>query len=806
MIGRSSLTKAIRGSVSYFILYIMGKYKDLNSNFYLQHYPDVKLAGIHPAEHYLRFGIQEKRIGKPISLDFLIELKNIATDKETILIVGHEASLTGAPILTLNLIKKMSIRYNIITILLNDGYIFKNFKEESSVVIGPLILKESDLPFKLAIEEVTKKTVIKYALINSVESRFVLPVLARKYIPTVILLHEFFAYTKPSQAFREALFWAGESVFSTKLTQESVIEAYKDLNEHSYPIIPQGKCLTPIIQDENIKKRNNLKYKNLFREKKTENNFIVLGVGTVQLRKGVDLFIECAAKTIQLSKLNFHFIWIGKGYDPEYDTNYSVYLEDQIKRHNLIGKISIIPETSPLDDLYKLSDALLVTSRLDPLPNVAIDALQLGLPVLCFDKATGIADFMKEVSLSETCVAKYLDTLDLSKKLVTLLDSESLYQQVSKKCMDSSKKYFNMDQYIYKLELIAEKAEKKFKQEQKDVETILNHGNLNPNFYSPHGTKLIHNVVRTYVRAWASGIGKRKPLPGFHPGIYLEEHGLSDMDADPYADYLRSGSPKGPWAYKVITPIDCYSRENSTTIHVKAALHIHVHYPELLPNIIDRVNQNDTKPDLYISVNSEEAYKLVDEFLSKYKGHVNTIKIIPNKGRDIAPLLTTFREDIQKYEIIGHIHTKKTANIKDNKIGEMWLLFLQENLLGDKSKKMIDIILSEFKKEPALGLVFPEDPNVIGWSANKSYAELLKKSLKLSNLPSNFNFPIGTMFWARVNALSPLWDLKLEWSDYPEEPLPYDGSILHALERIFPLVVSSTNHYSAVTHIEGVTR
>ena len=58
---------------------------------------------------------------------------------------------------------------------------------------------------------------------------------------------------------------------------------------------------------------------------------IVLGVGTVQLRKGVDLFIECAARVVHAPDGNrCRFVWIGNGYDPDNDLGYSVYLADQV--------------------------------------------------------------------------------------------------------------------------------------------------------------------------------------------------------------------------------------------------------------------------------------------------------------------------------------------------------------------------------------------------------------------------------------------------------------------------------------------
>ena len=61
--------------------------------------------------------------------------------------------------------------------------------------------------------------------------------------------------------------------------------------------------------------------------------FLVLGAGTVQIRKGADLFIECAA--ILKSPPGgdrFQFVWIGDGFDPEYELGYSVYAADQIRR------------------------------------------------------------------------------------------------------------------------------------------------------------------------------------------------------------------------------------------------------------------------------------------------------------------------------------------------------------------------------------------------------------------------------------------------------------------------------------------
>ena len=63
------------------------------------------------------------------------------------------------------------------------------------------------------------------------------------------------------------------------------------------------------------------------------NTIVILGAGYVQLRKGVDLFLACAARVIALCpKTAFRFVWVGHGFDPNRDLAYSAYLQDQITR------------------------------------------------------------------------------------------------------------------------------------------------------------------------------------------------------------------------------------------------------------------------------------------------------------------------------------------------------------------------------------------------------------------------------------------------------------------------------------------
>lgn len=90
---------------------------------------------------------------------------------------------------------------------------------------------------------------------------------------------------------------------------------------------------------------------------------------------------------------------------------------------------------------------------------------------------------------------------------------------------------------------------------------------------------------------------------------------------------------------------------------------------------------------------------------------------------------------------------------------------------------------------------------------NKGFADELAIKMNLSNIPDHyFNFPVGTMFWARAEAIKPLFELQYSWDMYPEEPLPYDGSVLHAMERLIPIIVSNQGFTQVLTNIPGLTR
>jgi lipopolysaccharide biosynthesis protein len=62
------------------------------------------------------------------------------------------------------------------------------------------------------------------------------------------------------------------------------------------------------------------------------------------------------------------------------------------------------------------------------------------------------------------------------------------------------------------------------------------------------------------------------------------------------------------------------------------------------------------------------------------------------------------------------------------------------------------------------------------------------------------------MFWARPQALKPLMDLGIAWSDYPEEPVPMDGTLLHTLERMLTFSALHAGYRYATTYVKDSVR
>jgi glycosyltransferase involved in cell wall biosynthesis/SAM-dependent methyltransferase len=779
----------------------------LDVEFYTKAYPDIR--GMDLYNHYEHWGQGEGRLARAPELFNRSALDQFDPMKDTVLVVSHEASRTGAPILALNIAATLNSRYNVVVLCLKGGDLLDDFRKACTLLLDPIPGKFQAQTLLAILDPVLPLFNFKFAIVNSIVSKTVLPALACHFVPTLCLVHEFASYTHPRNAIREVLFWAGRIVFSAGLVFENNARECEELRAGGSVILAQGKCAVPAQGELENADADKLAIRKAMRpDSFPADTVLILGAGSVHIRKGVDLFIACAARVLALQPSKpFRFVWVGSGFNPEVDLAYSVYLQDQIDRAGLTEYLCFVEETPEIDLVYSLSDVLLLSSRLDPLPNVAIDAMCQGLPVVCFDHTTGIADLLKENGLGEQSVMPYLDVEHAAQRLAMLIDQTEERRLLGEKMREVGRVLFDMQGYVRTLEGLAGECAARRDIEQEDFFLIKKEQAIDSVFCRPASWAALDDseLIRAYLRSWSSSIDRRKPFAGFHPGLYLEHHGVDRPGRDPLADFLRAGCPDGPWLTALIEPSAPASVQQDGVL--RAALHVHVFFADLFADIYERLAGQPLALDLLISVPSVEVADEVATLTREYANGSVDIRQVPNRGRDIGPLLTEFGADILKhYDLIGHVHTKKSGDVRDAKMGQQWFTFLLENLVGGQSP-MASIILGRLAGDEGLGLVFPDDPNFVGWNKNRELADELARELGILELPGeHFNFPVGTMFWARARAIEPLLARHFKWADYPEEPLPYDGTKLHAIERLLPALARQTGYRIALTHVPGVTR
>ena len=173
-----------------------------------------------------------------------------------------------------------------------------------------------------------------------------------------------------------------------------------------------------------------------------------------------------------------------------------------------------------------------------------------------------------------------------------------------------------------------------------------------------------------------------------------------------------------------------------------------------------------------------------------------------NRGRDVSALLVASRNYLSKYEYICFIHDKKSPHYNNNKLVDDWIKNMWENVLPFTS--FVSNLISTFENNENLGLLVPPEPMFNEWSAygkglwGEDFANTVVLAKKLNvhaNIDPDYEpITIGTVFWCRPKALKKLFDYNWKYEDFPDEPMPVDGTISHALERIIGYVAQDAGY------------
>jgi glycosyltransferase involved in cell wall biosynthesis len=143
----------------------------------------------------------------------------------------------------------------------------------------------------------------------------------------------------------------------------------------------------------------------------------VIMVGGAYWAKGDDIFLLVAKEVIKRDP-SFHFYWLGSQSLERKTVN-----QGDIEKLGIESNVHFLPHMSTPHDILKVMDVFALTSRSDSFPLAAIEAGLLGVPIVCFEKASGIQEIIQQ---GGGVVVPYLDIEKMADEIIHLVMSDEL--------------------------------------------------------------------------------------------------------------------------------------------------------------------------------------------------------------------------------------------------------------------------------------------------------------------------------------------------------------------------------------------
>jgi glycosyltransferase involved in cell wall biosynthesis len=333
-----------------------------------------------------------------------------SSNKINILVVGHEASLTGAPLLLLSYLrelKKNNKQVNFRVLLADGGSLLPQYLEVGDTFYDLIHFKSH--PWLMLILRIAAKLLsvfkhldLRLALwlaksplpdliyVNTVASIPSLTRLAKhlpSQIPIVIHVHEM-DLTLKRYEYRNSIGWAlikaARIIAPCSAVSKSLQELFPDLSA-KISIVNEWIC-RPLVDPTLYKRDSRHHIRNKLGLLSTD--ILCIFVGQMQWRKGSDLLPQIVKKCCDINT-SMYFVWIGHGSD-----DHLLQLHTEIARMGVSSNCYLVGEQQDPYPFFAAADIFLLPSREDPYPVVMLEAALFSLPIVCFDHSGGASDFV----------------------------------------------------------------------------------------------------------------------------------------------------------------------------------------------------------------------------------------------------------------------------------------------------------------------------------------------------------------------------------------------------------------------------
>lgn len=354
----------------------------------------------------------------------------VPNDGDKILLLTHELSYSGAPLVLFYVAQILRKRGYFVTVLsLKDGELRKDFLKEGITVI----IQEDIRRFEPVLNEWFQKFDLVWG--NTVTYYYWVDAFNRSGIPFIWWLHES----------AEAYEWLGPHRMPQKVAENVRIYAAGGLAlRMAEKYIPNGRTEVLLYGSPDF-------CAEVAKNEKSKSSKVIFAIiGTICPRKAQDIFLEAIEALSDAEREKAEFWVIGSILNQEF-------------YEQILGRLEAIPEIKVLGaynrdemrQVYQEIDIVVCPSREDPLPVVATEAMIMSKASIV-STMTGTADLITEKENGFICEAE--NPLDLAEKMRWILDNKELLPEIGKNARKLYEEKFAMEVFEKNVEEIVSKA------------------------------------------------------------------------------------------------------------------------------------------------------------------------------------------------------------------------------------------------------------------------------------------------------------------------------------------------------------
>jgi glycosyltransferase involved in cell wall biosynthesis len=315
------------------------------------------------------------------------ESKPEASAETAVLLIGHEASWTGAPRALFELGRTLREHYQVrlYFVFLAGGGMLDTYR----AVAPCLVLSDSPLSMKRSIARLVRQFIAlpgpKGAVVNTVLARRFLRPLAEEKVPSLCWIHDSVRsvreHREGKSVMAEIQKYASQMIYSSPANLEEARSSF-GFAKTAARTIRYGMR----VPDPTLRQAARLQLQARFGFE--AGSPLILGCGTIQRRKGTDLFVQAALQALHHGATKGpwpQFFWLGAEQDPALSE-----VVRCLRATDPMGfNIHFVGEDSDAAKYFAACDLFVLTSRDDPYPFVTLEAMSWARPVLAFAGATG---------------------------------------------------------------------------------------------------------------------------------------------------------------------------------------------------------------------------------------------------------------------------------------------------------------------------------------------------------------------------------------------------------------------------------